>query len=42
MRMLITRLWECWRRLTLDQRRDDLEGTHNAAERLRGWWIKER
>jgi transposase-like protein len=44
MRMLITRLWEGWHRLTLDQRRDDLDldGTNNSAERLIGWWIKER
>ncbi len=41
-RMLITRLWDRWRRLTLDQRRDDLDGTNNSAERLIGWWIKER
>lgn len=42
MRMLITRLWERWRRLTLDQRRNDLDGTNNSSERLIGWWIKER
>jgi len=42
MRMLITRLWERWHRLTLDQRRDDLDGTNNSSERLIGWWIKER
>jgi transposase-like protein len=42
MRMLITRLWERWYRLTLDQRRDDLDGTNNSSERLIGWWIKER
>lgn len=42
MRMLITRLWERWRRLTLDQRRNDLDGTNNSAERMIGWWIKER
>jgi transposase-like protein len=44
MRMLITRLWNRWNRLTLDLRRDDLEmdGTNNTAERLIGWWIKER
>ena len=41
-RMLITRLWNKWNRLTLDQRRDDLDGTNNASERLIGWWIKER
>jgi transposase-like protein len=42
MRMLVTRLWERWHRLTLDQRRDDLDGTNNSSERLIGWWIKER
>lgn len=42
MRMLVTRLWERWRKFTLDQRRDDLDGTNNACERLIGWWIKER
>jgi transposase-like protein len=42
MRMLITRLWERWARLTLDQRRDDMDGTNNASERVIGWWIKER
>lgn len=42
MRMLVTRLWQRWRKFTLDQRRDDLDGTNNAAERLIGWWIKER
>jgi len=42
MRMLITRLWNRWQRLTLDQRRDDLDGTNNACERVIGWWIKER
>lgn len=38
-RMLITRLWNRWTRLTLDLRRDDLhmDGTNNAAERLIGW-----
>jgi transposase-like protein len=41
-RMLITRLWDRWPRLTLDQRRDDLDGTNNASERLIGWHIKER
>lgn len=41
-RMLITRLWERWRKFTLDQHRDDLDGTNNACERLIGWWIKER
>jgi transposase-like protein len=42
MRMRVTRLWENWNRLTLDQRRDDLDGTNNSCERLIGWWIKER
>jgi transposase-like protein len=42
MRMRITRLWENWDRLTLDQHRDDLDGTNNSSERLIGWWIKER
>ncbi len=42
MRMLITRLWNRWDRLTQDQRRDDLDGTNNASERVIGWWIKER
>jgi len=42
MRMLITRIWERWGRLTLDQRRDGLDGTNNSAERMIGWWIKER
>jgi transposase-like protein len=42
MRMLITRLWERWHCLTLDQRRDDLDGTNNTSERVIGWWIKER
>lgn len=42
MRMRITRLWENWDRLTLDQRRGDLDGTNNSSERLIGWWIKER
>ena len=41
-RTLITRLWDRWSRLTLDQRRDDMDGTNNASERLIGWWIKER
>jgi transposase-like protein len=41
-RMLVTRLWNRWRNLTLDQRRDDLDGTNNSSERLIGWWIKER
>lgn len=41
-RMLITRLWNRWQRLTLDQRRTDLDGTNNACERVIGWWIKER
>ena len=42
MRMMVTRMWLRWRYLTLDQQRDDLEGTNNACERLIGWWIKER
>ncbi len=42
MRLAITRLWEGWRRLTVDQRREDLDGTNNSAERMIGWWIKER
>ena len=42
LRMLITRLWDRWRRLTLDLRRADLEGTNNSSERMIGWWIKER
>ncbi len=42
MRMLITRLWDRWARLTLDQRRDDLDGTDNSSERMIGWWMKER
>jgi len=42
MRMLVTRLWNRWPRLTQDQRRDDLDGTNNASERVIGWWIKER
>jgi transposase-like protein len=41
-RMLVTRLWDRWPNLTLDQRRDDLDGTNNSSERLIGWWIKER
>ena len=42
MRMMVTRMWLRWRCLTLDQQRDDLDGTNNACERLIGWWIKER
>jgi len=42
MRMMVTRMWLRWRSLTLDQSRDDLDGTNNACERLIGWWIKER
>jgi hypothetical protein len=42
MRILVTRLWERWRRLTLNQRRPDLDGTNNSSERVIGWWIKER
>lgn len=41
-RMMVTRLWNRWPALTLDQRRDDLNGTNNSCERLIGWWIKER
>lgn len=41
-RMLITRLWDRWYRLTLDQHRKGLDGTNNAAERMIGWWCKER
>ena len=42
MRRLIVHLWDRWRRLTLDQRRDDLDGTNNSSERLIGWWLKQR
>jgi transposase-like protein len=42
MRLLIVHLWDRWQRLTLDQRRDDLDGTNNSCERLIGWWFKER
>jgi len=42
MRTLVVRLWENWSRLTLDQRREGLNGTNNASERVIGWWIKER
>jgi len=42
MRMLVTRLWENWSRLTLDQRRENLNGTNNSSERVIGWWAKER
>ena len=41
-RMLVTRLWDHWLNLTLDQRRGDLDGTNNSCERVIGWWIKER
>jgi transposase-like protein len=41
LRMMITRLWDRWPRLTLDQRRDDLDGTNNSSERCFGWWLKE-
>ena len=41
-RMMVTRLWTRWRCLTLDQRREDMDGTNNSCERLIGWWIKER
>jgi hypothetical protein len=40
--MAVTRLWERWRCLTLDQRGTGLNGTNNTTERLIGWWIKER
>lgn len=36
MRRLITRLWDRWPRLTLDQHRDDLDGTNNASGSLAG------
>ena len=36
-RTLVTRLWDRWHRLTLDQRRQDLDGTNNSTERLIGW-----
>ena len=44
MRMLVTRLWNRWRKLTLDLTRPELamDGTNNSSERLIGWWIKER
>ena len=42
MRSLIVHLWERWQRLTLDQKRNDLDGTNNASERVIGWWLKER
>lgn len=42
MRMLVTRLWNRWRKLTLDLRRGNMDGTNNSCERLIGWWIKER
>ncbi len=42
MRRLVTRLWNRWRKLTLDLRRGDMDGTNNSSERLIGWWIKER
>ena len=44
MRMLVTRLWNRWRKLTLDLTRPELamDGTNNSCERLIGWWIKER
>jgi transposase-like protein len=41
-RTLVTRLWDRWHRLTVDQCREDLDGTNNSTERLIGWWIKER
>lgn len=37
MRMLVTRLWNRWRKLTLDLTRDDMDGTNNSCERLIGW-----
>jgi hypothetical protein len=40
-RMLITRLWERWLRLTVDQHRGDLDGTNSSSERCIGWWLKE-
>jgi hypothetical protein len=42
MRLLITRLWDRWHRLPLDQGRDGLDGTNNSAERMLGWWAQER
>ena len=42
MGMLVTRLWERWRKFTLDQLRQDLDGTNKACECLSGWWSKER
>ncbi len=39
MRMAVTLVLA---RSDADQRRDDLDGTNNACERLIGWWIKER
>jgi transposase-like protein len=42
MKRLIWRLWTRWERITLNQHRDNLDGTNNACERLIGWWIKER
>lgn len=40
--MLVTRLGERWRKFTLAQHRDDVDGTNNACEHLIGGWIKER
>ncbi len=42
MRLMVTRLENRWRNLTLDLRRDDLDGPNNTCERLIGWWLKER
>lgn len=44
MRMLVTRLWNRWRKLTLDLTRPELkmDGISNSSERLIVWWIKER
>ena len=42
MKRLIWRLWTRWKRITLNQHYDNLDGTNNACERLIGWWIKER
>ncbi len=40
--MMVARLENRWRNLTLDLRWEDLNGTNNTYERLIGWWIKER
>ncbi len=39
--MMVTRLWTRWRCLTVDQRREDMDGTNNSCDGLIGWWIKE-